>query len=447
MPGPSVKVLGDLLQGTSSACSCGRTHDIRTGKVVVEPDVIGRIPELVPALVDAERILLVADQRTWEVAGARLAAALRPAYEVTTCRLRDPARGHITAAVRLIDELATEFPDRHDLLVAVGSGTVNDITKELAHRRQRPYLVLATAASMNGYTSAIVALLAAGLKITRPATPPLAVFADPAMLAAAPRELTLAGLGDLVSRPYCGCDWKLAALLRDEYHCPLPERLLAEPFARLLESLPQRGCGDPKAVTELFELLLISGLAMAITGTSSPASGGEHLLSHYWDMTRIRDSLPINLHGAQVGVAALLVDTLYKEILEHDFARARFRPGPDDRQSEQEIREVFGPLAAAVWPQWQAKLAARSQRDLRRLREHEPAIKAEIARTLAIGTRVRHALTACQAPTSGSQLGLSAAELRAAIRHARKIRTRYTVLDLAAELALLEPFAASFAGS
>ena len=115
--------------------------------------------------------------------------------------LRDDPTGHIHASVELVDELTAACTGAFDMVAAVGSGTVNDLGKEIAHRRGVPCFVLATAASMNGYTSAIVALLENGLKTTRPTTPPVAVFADPNVLMDAPRALTLAGRGDLVSTP------------------------------------------------------------------------------------------------------------------------------------------------------------------------------------------------------------------------------------------------------
>jgi glycerol-1-phosphate dehydrogenase [NAD(P)+] len=343
--------------------------------------------------------------------------------------------------------LEAGYRDGYDFYIAVGSGTVNDLTKELAHRRGRPYVVVATAASMNGFTSAIVALLENGLKTTGEATPPVAVFADPEVLMRAPRELTLAGLGDLVSKPYCGCDWKIASLVKGEYYCPMPDRLLSAPFRRALDVFPGLAANDPGAVTLLFQLLLISGLSMAVTGTSSPASGAEHLLSHYWDMTRLRDGRPTNLHGAQVGVGSMVIDELYSRILHADFCSTDFSPNPSPETAERDIRRVFGSLADAVWPQWKAKLAARSARDLGRLCLHQDEIKDEIRHTLAVGRSVWHALTASGAPVRAEQIGVGAGELAAAVRHGREIRTRFTALDVAAELGLLEQFADELGGS
>ena len=410
----------------------------------IEPNVVERIPGHLPSLIPGERILLVADRNTWEAAGERLSEALGESHSVDCCLLRNDSSGHIHASVGLVEEILAAYGDEYDGLVAVGSGTVNDVTRAVAHQRNRPYVVLATAASMNGYTSAIVALLEDGLKTTGAATPPVAVFADPLVLAAAPAELTLAGLGDLISKPYCGCDWKIASLVRGEYHCKAPDRLLSVPFAQALESFPRLANGDPEAITELFRLLLVSGLSMAITGTSSPASGAEHLLSHFWDMVRVRDGESLNLHGAQVGVGSMVIDRLYAEIFQFDFEDASFIQGPGVEAARRDVEEQFGTLSPAVWPQWEAKLAARTEMDLGRLCEQENLIKGEIERTLAVGRQVRSVLIAAGAPTQAEQIGVTPSELDAAIRQGRKIRDRYTALDVAAELGILEGFADRF---
>jgi glycerol-1-phosphate dehydrogenase [NAD(P)+] len=408
---------------------------------VIEPNVADRIPALLPSLIPGERILLVADQNTWSAGGERVSEALGQSHSVECCLLRGAKSGHLHASVELVDEILTAYPDEYDGLVAVGSGTVNDLTKAASQRRNRPYVAVATAASMNGYTSAIAALLHDGLKTTGPANPPVAVFADPHVLVDAPIELTLAGLGDLVSKPYCGCDWKIASLVRNEYYCEVPDRLLSVPFSQALEVFPWLANRDPDAITLLFRMLLVSGLSMAVTGTSSPASGAEHLLSHYWDMTRLRDSMPLNLHGAQVGVGSMVIDRLYRKISDWDFSSGRFIPNPNLDVARSEIDENFGSLAPAVWPQWEAKLAARTERDLERLAQHESLIKGEIERTLSIGRKVRSALTAAGAPIEAAQLGISPNELGAAVRQGRKIRTRYTALDVAAEFGVLDAFA------
>jgi glycerol-1-phosphate dehydrogenase [NAD(P)+] len=180
---------------------------------------------------------------------------------------------------------------------------------------------------------------------------------------------------------------------------------------------------------------------MTIAGTSSPASGGEHLLSHYWDMSNLRDDRPLRLHGAQVGVAAMAMDALYTAVLETDFRAVNFVPGPTPEQARSELKEVFGSLADVVWQEWRAKLADRSEHDLARLQQHERAIKKEIGGVLETGRKVRRALRESGAAVWAADLGIEAQELAAALRHGRTIRTRFTVLDVAAELGMLDRFA------
>jgi glycerol-1-phosphate dehydrogenase [NAD(P)+] len=438
------RILFDDVLGRFFECECGLTHHVPTKRVLVEPEVAARTPEILAELAPTERTLIVADVRTWEVAGASLESALLDRHDPTRCIVPDDSSGHLHASVGLVNELADEYPDVFDSYIAVGSGTINDLTKELARRRGRPYLVLATAASMNGYTSSIVALLDGGLKTTGPATPPVAVLADPRVLVAAPLELTLAGLGDLVSKPYCGCDWWVASIVRDEPYCPMPGRMLSEAFDRALDLFPKLAEREVDAVLALFELLVMSGITMTVAGTSSPASGGEHLLSHYWDMTNLRDGRPLKLHGAQVGVASLAMDALYTEVLGAEFGAARFLPGPSLDEAERVLRASLGSLAGVVWPEWRAKLTDRSKCDLDRLQQHEGRIKTEIEQVLATGRKVRRALAGSGAPMSAGDLGISPAELAAALRLGRTIRTRYTVLDVAAELDLLDHFADSY---
>jgi glycerol-1-phosphate dehydrogenase [NAD(P)+] len=440
IPSTVDEILSDRFLGASFDCPCGKTHEIRTRQVEIEPSVADRIPGYLPSLIPGERILLIADQNTWTAAGEAVSEALAASHSVECCLLRDDASGHVHASADLVEDILAAYGDEYDGLAAVGSGTVNDLTKAVAHRRERPYFVVATAASMNGYTSAIVALLEDGLKTTSTADPPVAVFADPQVLVDAPGELTLAGLGDLVSKPFCGCDWKIASLVRREYHCDVPDQLLSVPFANALEVFPWLVNRDPEAITLLFRMLLVSGLSMAVTGTSSPASGAEHLLSHYWDMIRLRDGMPLNLHGAQVGVGSVVIHRLYREIFDLDFQGAEFVPNPNLEKARKDIEKRFGTLAPAVWPEWEAKLAARTERDLERLGQNESLIKGEIERTLAIGRKVRSVLTAAGAPTLAEQVGISADELEAAIRQGRKIRNRYTALDVAAEFGILDTF-------
>ena len=148
-----------------------------------------------------------------------------------------------------------------------------------ATRHERPYQCVATAASMNGYTSAIAAVLSGGVKRTLQAQQAQAVFADIGVLREAPPHLNLAGFGDLLSKPFSNADWLRSAMVRGVEYAERPAKLLDGAFDMLLTHASAIGAGKANGIEVLASTIILSGFTMAIAGTSSPASGGEHLVS------------------------------------------------------------------------------------------------------------------------------------------------------------------------
>ena len=171
-----------------------------------------------------------------------------------------------------------------DALIAVGSGTINDLCKYVAQRTGRPYAVFATAPSMNGYLTATASLARDGFKISLPARPPVAALFDLEVLAAAPARLIRAGIGDSICRTTAQTDWLLGHYLRDAPYSDTPYLLQIEDEPTLLSRAAAIAEGEVEGVRALTRLLVLAGLGMGIVGGSEPASMGEHLISHYVDM-------------------------------------------------------------------------------------------------------------------------------------------------------------------
>jgi glycerol-1-phosphate dehydrogenase [NAD(P)+] len=297
---------------------------------------------------------------------------------------------------------------------------------------------------MNGYTSTIAAILSKGVKRTVPARPPVAVVADLDILATAPMLMMRAGLGDLLSKPVSTADWKLGQLVKGGYYCELPLRLVEHAERTCWGSVEALGCGAPAGVTALTEALLLSGISMVVAGSSSPASGGEHLLSHYWDMTAHWYGRQEHLHGAQVGVATLVTATLYEKLRQlepqHIDVAALQRQYPDWASLAQTLRQVHGPLGEEVVAEARKKYLPVAQKALewRQIVEQWDVLWEALTPILVPAAHIRELLLAAGAPTTIRELGISPAELRAAYLHARDIRGRYTVLDFAHDLGVLE---------
>jgi len=442
-PAPLPETLEGLL-GHRSACACGRTHEVTLAAAVVRPGALEEVPALARRAVGSgRRVGVVHDRVTRELAGERVARLLAAdGQRVETCLLPDGAGGrpHADEATLAAVEAALGGVD---LGVAVGAGTVNDLVKLACHRRGARYLAVATAPSMNGYTSGIAAMSLGGLKRTVPCAQAWGVVADLDVLAAAPVALLAAGLGDLESKPTATADFRLGGWVRGEYHCPAPERVVLGAEARAAEAAAGLPARDPEAVGRLTEALLLSGLSMKLAGSSGPASGGEHLLSHLWDMEAAAEGRVEGWHGAQVGVATLVTASLYEHLgrlCPDAFDRGGLRAGELSDEAWRELLRVeHGPLAPEVERELFSKLKRGAEREaeLERVLAGWDALWTALAPALRPARLTRAVLVAGGAPVTARALGLTPWHLRRGLRVARHIRGRYTVLDLAAELGLL----------
>lgn len=416
-----------------------------TRHVVLERNLLPRVSRVLRDILPGKRWLLVADRTTWGLAGPTISSSLnRDGIETSQYIIAEAkpiASDQAVAALQAQLNSATA-------IVAIGSGTLNDIAKMAAHQAQIPYAIFATAASMNGYTSAIAALLVDGVKTTQPCSPALACLADLDLLAQAPYRMIAAGLGDLLSKPVSNADWLLAHWLTGATYSTEAATLIAA-SAQLLDGvadkLPTR---DILAIGKLMASLCLSGLAMSVAGSSAPASGGEHLISHYLDMTHYAAGEPNDLHGCQVGVATLATAAIYEKLLALDPATIditalvnRHLPWQD---YESIVRDRFGPLATAVLPHAKAgyptsdKLRAR----LGHLQGEWNNLVAQLRPVLRESTAIKTELAAAECPTTFAQIGVAPERARRALAHSKDIRSRYTILHLAAELGLAKKWTA-----
>lgn len=453
--------LSDLDRRIRPWCGLDRTdsagHRVRTTtrSVRIARGIIGEIPDALLSVgsVDIQRPVIVCDPNTRRVAADALLNVFQGVRPDTTLLCLEPVGG---ADVLLCDDHlvaqvvhgAREHGATH--LIAVGSGTLNDAVKAAGLLLGVSCSVLATAPSMNGYTSAIAAVLSDGVKTTRPSAAPIAVFADPDILAAAPYRMIASGIGDLYSKPVSNADWRLSARLLDTTHSSIVMEIVEAGHGLLdgvAAALPSR---DPDAIARLTGALMLSGLAMQAAGTSGPASGGEHLISHYIDMTAHAFGQSHDFHGCQVAVGTLVTSRLYEHVrrldprsIDVDTCVARHLT---KEAMAARISRRFGPLAEAVIPHahraWTDRVALR--RRLERLLDQWSELWDDVSTTLRPADLLEAELRSAQCPTRFAEIGVDPARAWRAVVHSRDIRARYTILHLADELGVLEGFAASY---
>lgn len=384
--------------------------------------------------------LIISDQNTRGAAGDAPYRALQDAgkhwYE------KEFGAEPLDATQELADEVA-EHGKEADFYVAIGSGSLCDLAKSAGTAQNKPVLLYATAASMNGYTSGIVALKVRGLKRTLPCKPAEGVFADPRVIAAAPQRMTAAGVADFLSKCSSSADWLAGHRLRGGFYTDRPRRIVGDIQNRIFEQAGRVGQGEPEAAALALEALLLSGFGMIVAGSSAPASGGEHLISHYIDMKHALHGCGHDLHGTQVGVATVYTLRLWEQVLALSPADIDAAALAAAHRSQEEIRAtVFDDwgesVGQEVWAQWCEKALDRAalEAEIRLIAESLPALREALKQDLVPAAQVAQCIEACGGPSTPEGLDAPLAEFDRGCRYGRYLRNRFTILDLAAELGL-----------
>ncbi len=397
-------------------------------------------------LTAAARVLVMADEAGFGAAGEPAVAALRAAgFEVET--LVKPARPLPVASVEEAEAFRAALAADAGLFpVAVGSGVINDLVKFAAFATDRRYLTVATAASMDGYTSAGAPLAKGGFKVTIPTRAPVAMVADLDVIRAAPAEMNGWGYADLAGKVPAGGDWILADLVGAEPIDDAAWHLVQDHLRGWLDRPEGIARGEREAVARLFIGLTAVGFAMEAHGTSRPASGADHQIAHLWEMEGHSHQGRKVAHGAAVAVGTVATLALFDWLLEQDLQGldpATIVAGAPDLAA----REV---VLARTIPD--PRIAERAREELQ-AKHASPAVQAERLGRIASGwaatrDRLQHHLVRREAmvamlhqagaPAFAAEIGIDLQQLMATMRAAAFIRRRYTIFDFLHETGLTE---------
>ncbi len=414
-----------------------------TKLLVVEPGVVHDAATLFVGEFADSPAIIIADDNTMAAAGRDVRRSFEDARRPVDTFVFGP---HVYANEECVRELEAVLSQSRCIPVAVGSGTINDLTKLAAHRMGRSYVAVATAASMDGYTAYGASITAQGSKQTFDCPAPRAVLADVNVIQRAPVGMNAWGYADLVAKIAAGADWIVADALGVE---PIQPAVWDTVQAQLHSwvGAPQAiATSEPRALTHLLHGLMMSGFAMQAALTSRPASGAEHQFSHLWDMQHHTHEGRPPSHGFKVGIGTLASIALFDELLARDLAGLDVQllasewPSLDDLDAR--IHELLGAgeLAHKAHEEMRAKYVSRDAlRDqLQRLTTVWPGLREKLHGQLIPLAKLQAMLPAAGCPTRPEQIGITRERLRQSYWQALFIRRRFTVLDLAHRTHLLE---------
>ena len=423
-------------------CPCGKPHLVALDDVVVEKGAVNRLPEILGRY-GCKRVFLLADVNTDEVAGRKVRQVLEAAGIACSQYVfpKSPKPNEEAVGAALM-----HFDSGCDGVIGVGSGVINDISKILSNTAKCPYVIVATAPSMDGYASATSSMDIDGLKISLDSRVPNVILGDIDILKNAPLHMLKSGLGDMLAKYISLCEWRIAQLLIGEYHCREVEALIRSALEKCVANAEGLLRREEAAVQAVFEGLILGGIAMSYAGLSRPAAGMEHYISHVWDMRGLALGTPVDTHGIQCAIGTLYCAKLYEKLRSVTPDREKALAFVEAFDVEDWYRELSafmgsgGDSMVALDRKEQKYDKASHSRRLEKILENWETIR-EIFSALPTGDQVEAILDAIEAPKSCEDIGISRELLPMTIKAAKDIRDKYVLSRLLWDLGILEDFA------
>lgn len=422
-------------------CECGKIHTCSLDDYVIGKGALEKLPEYAKRY-GAKKAFVIADVNTFPVAGEKVLALLDGAGIAHTeyvfpQKSLEPDEHSVGAAVMHYDYAC-------DLIITIGSGVLNDISKILATVADKPYIIVATAPSMDGYASNSSSMARDGLKISLPSKCPNVIIGDVDLLKTAPAHMAKSGLGDMLAKYVSICEWRISNLICGEYYCEKIADLVRKALKKCVDNADGLLKNDDEAIAAVFEGLVISGNAMEYAGISRPASGAEHYMSHVWDMRGLSFGTKVDLHGIQCAVATRYTINVYQQIkaAKPDLKKAlAYAESFDVEAWNATLREFIGGGAEAMIAlekkEGKYDPAKHSQRICRIIDNFERIVDI-INEELPSPEEFDRILNAIEAPKTAAEIGIDEAIIPLTFKAAKDIRDKYVLPRLAWDLGIID---------
>ena len=437
----------EQLSSLDFQCYCGRHHKVNIGDIRVGSGILEELPQILSQY-KGKKLLLVADKNTYEIAGQWVTDRLSEEFLLKKLIYQDD---HLVADAKSLGAMLMELEEDTSMILTVGSGTLNDITRYVSATTKVPYAIVATASSMDGYASIVSPLIRNGVKTTFKGVYPIAIIGDTQIMKDAPMHMLQAGLGDVLGK-YTGlADWRMSKILgleRDEPYCDNIFNLVESAVEKCVGAAPKLSSRNEDTIQAIMEGLILSGLCIGLAGHSRPASGSEHQIAHYIEMKFLQDNVHTKwLHGNKVGVATLAVleayDYLFSRDIEEIRASGKYKE-LDKKKWTQRIERCYGGMSGQILELKEKELLLGSEERENRIDlvvKSWEEIKNSCYSSLPLPSQLIQILKDTGAIYNPKDLGVDRQLFKDSLMVAKEIRNRYGIMQLLDDLGMLEEVA------
>ena len=302
----------DLLNCISkNNCECKKSHSHDIKKILIGNGVIEKLPSVLSDL-SIKKPFIICNKNTFSVANKLVFKLLEKEninYSVYSFDNPNLKPNEETVGTAIMN-----FKKGCDVIIGIGSGVINDVGKILANGANLPYVIVATAPSMDGYASATSSMCMGGLKVSLPSKTADVIIGDVDILKTAPDEMLVSGLGDMLAKYISIPEWQISHIITGEYYCKAIAKLVNRSLKKCMDNVDGLLSRKDEAVKSVFEGLVVCGVAMSYAGLSRPASGVEHYISHVLDMRNEEFFTPCSTHGIQCAIGTLFASKFYEQL-------------------------------------------------------------------------------------------------------------------------------------
>jgi len=425
-------------------CECGKYHGATVDDVLIGNGVVNYLPELLEKY-GAKKVFVVADVNTYAVAGDKVCALIESAgCDVVKYVFKEK---NLEPDEHAVGSVIMHFDSTCDTIVSVGSGVINDISKILATVSDCTYFIVGTAPSMDGYASATSSMARDGVKVSINSKCPNVIIGDIDIVKTAPDRMLQAGLGDMLAKYVGVCEWRIANIISGEYYCERIASLVRLALKKCVDNASGLLKREDEAIKAVFEGLVITGLAMSYAGVSRPASGGEHYMSHVWDMRALEFGLKADLHGTQCALGTLYSARLYEKLKTFTPVKAKaeaYVNAFDFAKWSDELRKGLGsaaePMIALEAKEKKYDKSTHSARfDV--IAKNWDKIVEIIDKEMPSGDEIYALLEKIGAPKTAEEIYVDPEILPFTLKATKDIRDKYVLSRLLWDLGLLDEFA------
>ena len=438
-------IMKKLREMNGIPCSCGKTHIFKS-EIITGSGVTDRLPDIIKKS-GASYPYILSDINTFSAAGRRICRLLDGAdIKYSSFSFEDK---HLEPDERTAGAAFMHMDPRCDMIVAVGSGVINDTAKILALHSKLPFVIVATAPSMDGYASMTSSVTMGGVKTSMTTRCADVIIGDTDILAKAPKKMLAAGVGDMLAKYVSICEWRIAHLICGEYYCEEIAELIRTALKCVTEESKALLRGDTAAVSAVFDGLSAGSIAMNYAGISRPASGTEHYISHIIDMRGAEFGTSTELHGIQCAIGTLVSLKLYEKLKTFVPDRDRaieYVDGFDTDAWNDHLRSLLGRSAEGMiaLEKKEGKYDKEKHRNrLETIIENWNEIQRIISEELPSSEVVEALMTDLGLPTDIADIGVDKALLPEIFLASKDIRDKYVLPRLLFDLGIADEFAES----